>query len=428
MSGPDEQPITSLLDYFTAGVEAVSGELAVLNALSAEPLEPTLPLYLLAVGKAADAMVQGAIRALPNTPVSGLMITKRAHASDRVSALTWLKIIESSHPLPDESSLLAGAACVDFVRSVPKGSQLLVLMSGGTSALIEQLIDGLTLRDVQQLNQELISGGLPIDEMNRVRKTVSSIKGGKLSHHIPTDITVTQLMISDVPNDTMSDIGSGVLAMPESNGYVHPGELIDALPIKLSDNLVRCINAFGVCPPAATHNVWRQINSIIVGSSLIAQTAVAQAATVANTPIIQASGSLHGDVDVIAEHIAQILLDDTRVGVRVWGGETHLVLPDNPGRGGRNQHLALAVAKRIAGQVNLSVLCCGTDGSDGPTADAGGLVSGDTVAKGIALGLSVDDYLQRADAGSYLAAVNALVTTGPTGTNVMDLAIALRHY
>ena len=96
----------------------------------------------------------------------------------------------------------------------------------------------------------------------------------------------------------------------------------------------------------------------------------------------------------------------------------------NPGRGGRNQHLALSIAMLIAGEKNLRVLCCGTDGSDGPTGDAGALVSGNTIAQGEALGLSAEAYLAKADAGSYLEAVNALVTTGPTGTNVMDLVIA----
>jgi len=142
--------------------------------------------------------------------------------------------------------------------------------------------------------------------------------------------------------------------------------------------------------------------------------------------VLQENGSLHGDVDEIADQIADVLIGDKRRGLRVWGGETHLVLPPKPGRGGRNQHLALAVAKRIKGEKNLAVLCCGTDGSDGPTKDAGGMVNGSTIANGAELGLDANDYLNRADSGSYLAAVNALVTTGPTGTNVMDLAIALR--
>ena len=426
MSNSAQDPETELMTIFRAAVDAVSGELAVLSALNAEPVEPSLPVYLLAVGKAADAMVAGVVKALPKAPVKGLMITKEAHASENVMGLTWLRVIESSHPVPNESSLLAGRACIDFVKSVPTHSQLLVLMSGGTSSLVESLIDGLTLKDVQRLNETLIAGGLPIDAMNRVRKTVSSIKGGKLSSQLPPEVRVRQLVISDVPGDKLSDIGSGLLAMPEPGDFAHPGDLIDALPVKLDDNLVACVNAYGVRPPEPTADVWQQIKSTVAGSSHIAQEAAACAAKALNVPVIQSSGSLHGDVNVIAERIAQTLVNDTRLGVYIWGGETHLVLPEKPGRGGRNQHLALAVALRIAGEENLSVLCCGTDGSDGPTADAGGLVTGESIGNGSSQGLLADDYLQAADAGSYLAAVNALVTTGPTGTNVMDLVVAVR--
>jgi len=236
-----------------------------------------------------------------------------------------------------------------------------------------------------------MAGGLPIDAMNRVRKTVSTIKGGKLAAFLPV-LPVTQLVISDVPGDKLGDIGSGLLAPPVEEPQSAAAGRGLSLPL-----------------PSA--------------SSAIAQSAVAAACT---EPVIQSSGSLHGDVNDIADAMVNALLGDTRPGVRIWGGETYLHLPAKPGRGGRNQHLALAVAQRIDGVSGLGVLCCGTDGSDGPTADAGGFVTGDTLARGRAMGLDAAAALARADAGSYLQAVDGLVTTGPTGTNVMDLAIALR--
>jgi len=379
-------------------------------------------VYLLAVGKAADAMVQGAIDGLADAPVKGLMVTKQAHTTDKVSSIPWLQVIESSHPVPNSASLAAGAAAIEFIRTVPGNAQLLVLMSGGASSLLEHLIDGLSLDDLRALNEQLLAGGLPIDQMNQVRKTVSSIKGGRLGLYLP-DIPVTQLLISDVPGDRLSDIGSGPLAPPQGAAADHPGEQVAALPLSLSDDLVACINAFGVVPPAADDSVWTRIESRVVGSCDIAQAAVVAAA---GCDVIQEAGSLHGDVNDIADAIAKALLQNDRAGLRVWGGETHLVLPSEPGQGGRNQHLALAVAKRIDGVPGLSVLCCGTDGSDGPTGDAGGFVTGETIANGSALGLDVNDHLDRCDSGSYLKAVDALVTTGPTGTNVMDLAIAIR--
>jgi hydroxypyruvate reductase len=138
-------------------------------------------------------------------------------------------------------------------------------------------------------------------------------------------------------------------------------------------------------------------------------------------------GSLNGDLVVVLERlIAELESTSGSPGVSVWGGETTLVLPDNPGRGGRNQHLALCLAEHLDGVAGISVLCAGTDGTDGPTSDAGGLINGDTVGRGRALGLNIQTSIVHADAGNYLEKTQALFTTGPTGTNVMDLVIALR--
>jgi len=235
---------------------------------------------------------------------------------------------------------------------------------------MEHLIDGLSLSDLQQLNESLLAGGYSIGEMNRIRKTLSAIKGGKFCHYLP-NVPVTQLVISDVPGDALSDIGSGPFVSPRNIDEVHPGDILSQSKIHTSDVILACVNAFGVSPPIATHWVWNNVQTRIVGSSRLAQDAVLNAAQSLGLP-----------------------------------------------------HLALTIAKLIAGNEHLRVLCCGTDGTDGPTNDAGALVTGNTIKHGTDLGLSVDDYLQAADAGSYLDAVHALVTTGPTGTNVMDLVIA----
>jgi len=410
----------TLLQYFDAGVQTVVGDTAVATALKKSPLNASTPVYLVAVGKAADAMVQGALSALSAPPVQGVLITKYGHSSDLTRALPWLTVIESAHPVPDEASLKAGAALVDFVQSIPPNAQLLVLMSGGASALVEHLLPGLSLSDLQQLSDTLLAGALPIDEMNRVRKTLSAIKGGKLASYLPA-VQVTQLLISDVPGDKLEDIGSGLLVPPNERHSLESKAL--DLPIPLPSAVLACVRSSQLQAPATSDAVWQRVRSHIVASSAIAQRAVVEASC---EPVIQANGSLHGEVDEIADAVAEELLRNTAPGLRVWGGETYLQLPKSPGRGGRNQHLALAIATRIAGTSGVGVLCCGTDGSDGPTSDAGGFVTGETVALGSAIGLDAKDALQRADAGSYLAAVGGLITTGPTGTNVMDLAIACR--
>ena len=134
-----------LKELFKAGVRAVQGDTAVAAALSEQPLASNAPVYVLAIGKAASAMTQGAIDALPDRPIAGLLITKPDHLTPDIRNTSWLGVIESSHPVPSDQSLLAGAAAVEFIKSIPSNAQLLVLLSGGASALMEHLIDGLGL-------------------------------------------------------------------------------------------------------------------------------------------------------------------------------------------------------------------------------------------------------------------------------------------
>jgi len=237
-----------LIELFKVGVRAVQGDEAVARSLSEQSLPSNAPVYVLAVGKAASAMVQGAIDTLAERPFSGLLITKPNHTSSELQNVSWLQVIESSHPVPDEASLEAGAAAVEFITSIPTDAQLLVLLSGGASALMEHLIDGLGLSDLQELNEMLLAGGYPIGEMNTMRKTLSAIKGGKLCHYLP-NIPVTQLVISDVPGDILSDIGSGPLIYPVNDGHVHPGAVLKDVTSNVSSEIVGCVNAFGVQPP-----------------------------------------------------------------------------------------------------------------------------------------------------------------------------------
>ena len=182
-------------------------------------------------------------------------------------------------------------------------------------------------------------------------------------------------------------------------------------------------------PPSADDACWQRIDTTIIASSTIAQQAVVAAARERAWPVVRETGSLDGDVAGVAERLGdELLAADADHGLYVWGGEPTVRLPNDPGRGGRNQHLALVLGTRMAEHqsVPLAVLVCGTDGTDGPTDDAGGLIDAQTVERGQRAGLDANEALRKADAGSYLAQVDALVTTGPTGTNVMDLALAWR--
>ncbi|MFK8080941.1 MAG: glycerate kinase [Granulosicoccus sp.] len=378
-----------LLQLFQAGVDAVGGVQATTRALSKERFDA--PVHLVAVGKAADAMTQGALDVLGDRLVTGLVITKHHHLSDDVRADARLECIESGHPVPDEQSLHAGARLYDFVGNLAEEDQLIFLVSGGASALVEHLDNNLTLADLKATTDKLLASGAPIGEMNRHRRQISLIKGGKLGKVLKCK--VLQLLISDVPGDVLGDIGSGLLV---------PDAATD-----MPENLP----------------VWRRVSTKIIASSAIAQKAVADAAQEQGFDLQQATGNLDGDVDAVSERVARTLTTAPH-GIYIWGGEPTVVLPDKPGRGGRNQHLALSLAATAAVHGTLSVLVCGTDGTDGPTVDAGGLV--DEASTGFAEQQAIDiaQHLQCADAGTALANLDLLVTTGPTGTNVMDLCIA----
>ncbi len=392
MTDSMNNPGVLLKELFQAGVDAVGGFQATTRALHGYELGNSV--YLVAVGKASDSMALGALEVLGDKLVSGLVVTKHDHLSEEIKGHSKLSCLESGHPVPDEPSLLAGQKLVEFVSAIPEEAELIFLVSGGTSALVEHLNEGLTLDDLKWETDKLLSSGADIGTMNKHRRTLSKIKGGKLSSYI--NCKVHQFLISDVPGDELADIGSGLLIPDEATGM----------------------------PP--TLPVWSRITTRIIASSDIAQAAVEKAAKSKGLLVIQEKGDLHGEMPLVVDRLSRTILDENaQAGVYIWGGEPTVVLPEQPGRGGRNQHLALALSKSIAAHGRGAVLVCGTDGTDGPTKDAGGLVTESTVSIAASKNLDIDDYLERADAGSCLEQLDALVTTGPTGTNVMDLAIVI---
>ena len=205
----------TLLALHAAGVEAVGGRQTVRRALADIDCGPAVRVA--ALGKAASAMALGARESLGDTLRSGLVLTKYAHLEPDLVADARFVCRESAHPVPDEASLEAGEALVDFVRAVADDEHLLVLVSGGASALVEQLVDGMTLEDLRQRTDALLADGAAIGEINRVRRSVSAIKGGGMLAHLG-ECRVTQLLISDVPGDRPGDIGSGPFVADAADG------------------------------------------------------------------------------------------------------------------------------------------------------------------------------------------------------------------
>ncbi|WP_300032249.1 DUF4147 domain-containing protein [uncultured Roseobacter sp.] len=358
---------------FQAGVRAVRGDTAVANALDSTPCPA--PDQIIAVGKAATAMARAA--AAHFGPVPMLIVTKYHHAE---GAPPHAEVIEAAHPVLDENSLRAGRRLRETVGAMPTGSHLLMLVSGGASALAEDPVDGMDLDGLTARARDMLASGADIHAMNAARRKLSRVKGGALFDDF-SGARVTTLAISDVEGDALSVIGSGI-------GDARPGAPFDFVPR-------------------------------IVASNSIARAAVAAEAARQTIPVIANDETLYDDVNSVAAKLGAYLRD-AAPGLHLFGGEPTVVLPENPGQGGRNQALGLLLARETAGTAGLGILVAGTDGTDGPTDAAGAVVSGQTWAA------SGQDALDRADAGPWLADRDALLKTGPTGTNVMDLVIAVK--
>lgn len=376
-----------LLTLLQAGIASVDGRRRVRESLGASAIAGgSRPVWAAAIGKAASSMALGAHDALGDSLERLLLVTKRGHVAEALRALPNVEILESAHPLPDARSLAAGARLIEWVDALPADVEPLFLVSGGASSLVEVLERGVTLADVARVSADGLARGIDIAELNARRARLSRIKGGKLAARL-SGRAARALFVSDVTNDDPAVIGSGILG-PASCG---------------SDLIER-----------------RVIASVDMATEAIAAAAQALKLTVERVPRRFAGDA----VRLAARFTHELALGNEQV--RVWGGESTVALPTAPGRGGRNQHLALAAAKLIAGYPQLVLLAAGSDGTDGPTDDAGGLVDAETCGRIVLAGLDPDECLRRADSGTALAAAGALVTTGPTGTNVADVVIGLK--
>jgi len=375
-----------LLDLMRTGLESVDGRRCVRAALTAARERSAASVWVAAIGKAAAAMALGAHDALGAAIARTLIITRESHGLPELSARCTPEVHLSAHPVPDERSLAAGERLLKWVAELPAAVQPLFLISGGSSSLVEALQADTTLRELQELTRAALAGGLAIGELNARRTAISRIKGGRLAALL-AGRAARALFVSDVPDDDPRVIGSGLMG-PAITGADHIAREV----VACVDDAVRAVAAAAAARGLEAHGTPQRFS---------------------------------GDAARLAARFThELQLSPAQL--RVWGGESTVQLPPHPGRGGRNQHLALAAARLIAGHEDLLLLAAGTDGSDGLTEDAGALVDGDTCARLALAGLDADDCLARADSARALAASGDLVHTGPTGTNVGDLIIALK--
>ncbi|MCS4504428.1 D-glycerate 2-kinase [wastewater metagenome] len=397
---------------YRAGIRAVAGRPAVREWLRAHPLSGQW--HLIAVGKAAAAMTLGARDVLGERLLGGLVITREGYEDPALDGVPGLRMISSAHPVPDARSLAAGDAAVTLLEEAPADARFLVLISGGASALMERLPGGAGEAELAALNRRMLAGGLAIGDMNRIRRRFSTVKGGRLGVRL-AGRTACQLIISDVPGDDPAVIGSGpFVAAPASDAGALPEGYDELMPVA------------DPSPTPDDPGLGGLDTHLVATNRHAVEAAAAEARRLGYAVHDHADDPLEGDAVALGHRIGAGLRD-APPGVHLRGGEPTVVLPENPGRGGRMQALALAAACELAGSAGTGLLAGGTDGADGASEAAGALVDGGTLRRGAAYGADAETALRRADAGGFLSCSGDLIETGPTGTNVMDLVIGLRE-
>jgi len=374
-----------LLELFDAALRAVGGRQRTAEFLRNFKLPG--PVAVFAVGKAASAMAMGARDVLGAAIQSMLVITKHGHSEPELSRDPRVQQLESAHPVPDGGSLAAGAEFESRLAALPPDTLPVFLVSGGSSSLVEALREGVALADLQALNARGLAAGWDIASLNAQRAKLSRLKAGGVARMLAGRRALA-LFISDVPGDDPDVIGSGLLGRDAGSA--------DRIERHVIANIEAAVRA--VTNAAHAHG-------------LVLETDAAR---------------FDGNVDAVAATFLARLRDCGSDGL-VWGGESTVTLPAVHGRGGRNTHLALSMARQLRANEPWLLLAAGTDGTDGPTGDAGAIVDAGTGDRASIAGCDVERAWREFDSGTALEGSADLVHTGPTGTNVGDILIAIKQ-
>ncbi|MGJ8604236.1 MAG: glycerate kinase type-2 family protein [Marivita sp.] len=404
---------------FDAAVTAADPAHAVRRGFALSPLPMPQAggrTFLIAIGKAAPAMLGEALVAIPDADIA-LAITHH----ENETPLTGSEVLRAGHPVPDEAGARAAQRVMTLLSEATEKDRIIALISGGGSALLPAPPQGVSLTDKARLNDLLLSAGLDIVQMNLVRQQVSLLKGGGFLR-LAAPASVYAYLLSDVIGDDLRAIASGPTVGPigtaaDAIATLKAANIWDAIPTSIRNHLESNKNRTIGPVPMATNT--------LVGSNRLSLEAMAQEArTIGLTPHI-VSDALTGDVADAAQHVLHELTTRPKPTALLFGGETTVKLRGT-GKGGRNQELALRVAMGASDlRAKWVFLSGGTDGRDGPTDAAGGLVDAGTLPRITAAGQDADVLLANNDSYAALAAGGDLLMTRATGTNVADVQVLL---
>ena len=393
-------------------LQACLPDQAVRRALEQKDFGPG-KLCLVAAGKAAWQMASCAADLLGDRLQAGVVVTKHGHSMGNIPHCA---IWEGGHPVPDEGSFRGTQAAIDLVSGLTAEDTVIFLVSGGGSALFERPL--VPVEDLSRLTQELLSCGADIVEMNTIRKRLSAVKGGRFAQ-LCAPARVYSIVLSDILRDPLDMIASGP-AYPDSSTCGQALAVAEKYGLHLTDRMRRLLHE-------ETPKTLDNVETVITGSVRILCAAAAEGCETLGYQATVLTDRLCCQAREAGSFLASIALthkDTDRPLAFIAGGET-VVRLSGKGKGGRNQELALAAAPGIAGLDNALIFSLGSDGTDGPTDAAGGLVDGSTQARLARQGVDIHAVLQNNDAYHALEQVGGLIHTGPTGTNVNDVAVVL---
>ncbi len=430
------------LDIFQAGVHSVDSFSAVQNYLFLEketlvvngkeyPLINYDNVYVIGTGKATAAMAQAVEECLSNRITSGFINVKYGHTRP----LKYITAHEAGHPVPDDSGLKGSEQIIHLIQSAGERDLIIFLISGGGSALLPSPVRGLTLHDIQKTTQALLEVSAPITDINTIRKHLSRLKGGRLAK-LAYPSTLITLILSDVIGDRLDSIASGPTAPDESTYHtcqhiISKFNLQNKIPSRVFDFIVSGQNGKEEETLKSGDPVFQNVQNVIIGSNIQAiKEAKRRAETLGYNSLILSS-TIEGEAKEVAKMWASISKEIISTknplpppACIISGGETTVTIRGH-GLGGRNQEFVLAAAIEIDGLHNTVIFSCGTDGTDGPTDAAGAIADGQTLKRAKQKQMDAEDFLLDNDSYHFFKALDDLIFTGPTFTNVMDLRLIM---
>jgi glycerate 2-kinase len=389
-------------------------------------------LIVIGAGKPAAKMAQVVEEILGSHITAGLIVTKYGHGLP----LHRIQIVEAGHPIPDAAGMRAVRETRDMLRGLTKDDIVLVLISGGGSALWPAPAEGITLEEKQEMTHLLLRAGATIRELNAVRKHLSDIKGGQLARWA-APARVISLIMSDVIGDPIDFIASGPTA-PDTTSFSDALAIIQKygldVPEAVRDRFQQGARGTIADTPKPGDPVFKNVDNYVIANNRLLVDAAAEKARELQLNTLLLGTEVEGEATDVGRFFAAIARETAGTGNPVKppacilaAGETTVTVRGN-GTGGRNQEMALAWAISMASRPSSAQTCfasVATDGTDGPTSAAGGLVDPLTCSRAIELGLMPQKFLRSNDSSNFLKATGDLIVTGPTETNLMDLQILL---